>query len=271
MKVWSKPLFRWAGSKSKLLPILIKNTPSKINSYIEPFCGSACLFFALKPSKAILSDINSELIHAYKLVLRHPRILQRNVNQMPTSKEYYLELRQIDPKTLNDLQRAERFIYLNRYCFNAVYRTNKKGQFNVPMGTKTGKVPSQSHFYRTSYGLRAAQLVAQGYTSITSSIKKNDFVYLDPPYMKKGSTPRGEYGPNSFSYDEIPQILDVLHEIVDRKANFLFSYSSDKELNTLLKKSWYVEEVVVQRHVAGFAKHRSRVAEILVSNNAIKL
>src|SRR5580658_6327776 len=127
------PFLRWAGSKRRLLPTLQTFWTKKHKRYIEPFAGSACLFFAIKPPKAILGDLNPELISTYiEVKYRLPGVLAELAKLPPWNKREYLRLRSLDTATLEPRARAARFIYLNRFCFNGIYRTNLKGQFNVP-------------------------------------------------------------------------------------------------------------------------------------------
>ncbi|WP_237064233.1 DNA adenine methylase [Microbulbifer zhoushanensis] len=268
-EIWTNPILRWAGSKKKLLPILLKNIPNNINRYVEPFCGSACLFFALRPQKAILSDLNNELMHTYAQLKKHPKILHRLASSYSTENEEYLRIRAQNPEALTPIDRAARFIYLNRHCFNGVYRTNRQGQFNVPQGNRTGAFPESKHFLRCSIALRDAELKACNYKTIITRVKKGDFVYLDPPYAKADSRNRGEYGPKSFTYADLPDMLSQLAEINRSGATFLFSYCLEPNHIEYFRENWNVEVIKVQRHVAGFSKHRNKVSEILVSNRKI--
>src|SRR5580658_5843889 len=127
------PFLRWAGTKRRLLPILRTSGPSKHKRYVEPFAGSACLFFAIKPPKAILGDLNPELIATYMEVKHRIGGVLEELRKLPAADRHeYGRLRKADPKAMTKARRAARFIYLNRYCFNGIYRTNLKGQFNVP-------------------------------------------------------------------------------------------------------------------------------------------
>ena len=162
---WERPLLRWAGSKRRLVPTLQSIQPTEWNRYVEPFVGSACLFFALRPSSAILGDRNEHLINAYEILRQHPRLLARQIHALSQSSDEYYRVRAIPFGTLNDFDRAVHFIYLNRLCFNGVYRTNRKGEFNVPVGSNTGGIPSERHFYRCSLALRNAVLNAGDFES----------------------------------------------------------------------------------------------------------
>ena len=134
---------RWAGSKRGLLPILQSFWKPSDKRYLEPFAGSACLFFALRPPRAVLGDLNSDLISTYlELKYRVTDVVEQLALLPNPGKEEYLRLRTLDPKVLARAERAARFIYLNRFCFNGIYRTNLQGRFNVPFsGQRCGVVP----------------------------------------------------------------------------------------------------------------------------------
>lgn len=265
-KPWSKPFLRWAGSKRKLVPYLVDYIPDDYGRYFEPFTGSSCLFFAIKPKEAILGDINEELIHTYSIVKTHPRLVARKAKSFPNTAEDYLAIRNIHPLKLSPIDRAARFIYLNRFCFNGVYRTNKKGMFNVPRGSRTGSIPNESFFYRCSTALKSAKLIAGDFNECLKNVKKNDFVYLDPPYTTTRKNTAGEYGPVSFKCYDIPRLLNCLYDIHDKGAFFLLSYNDSEELINSLSPSWRIDYIDVSRHIAGFSKYRKIVREIIVTN-----
>jgi DNA adenine methylase len=262
------PLFRWAGSKRRLLPELIKYVPQSFGWYIEPFSGSACLFFALRPPAAILSDINAELMHAYRVLKTHPMRLHRVVSRMPSSDAFYYELREQSAGAGDEVAKAARFVYLNRHCFNGVYRTNRQGEFNVPRGTKLGAVPDERLFVRCAKALEAAELITGDFESAAVRAVQGDFVYLDPPYAKIGSRRRGEYGYSSFDTPDLERLAQCLKALDDRGATFLLSYADCAEIRQI-KASWHARTLFVRRHVAGFHRHRALVREILVSNRRL--
>ncbi|VUD64542.1 Modification methylase DpnIIA [Thalassocella blandensis] len=260
----SKPLIRWAGSKRKLLPTLLDRIPSKFNAYIEPFCGSACLFFELAPANAILGDINQELINALTQIKRQKDIYDELVRIPDTPEEYY-KIRQLDPARLNVRMRAIRFLYLNRYCFNGVYRTNMEGKFNVPKGTKTGCFPSKEVFDNSRKLLRSAHLIVASYENTLKSASKGDFAYIDPPYAKSGKF-TGEYGPNSFDSRSLPKFVNKLNYLDRKQVKFLFSYRACQEVLDLLPSNYKVSFISVKRHIAGFKSGWNNADEILVQN-----
>lgn len=262
---WARPIFRWAGSKRKLLPALVAKVPANYGRYVEPFAGSACLFFALRPSRAVLGDYNGELIDAYRTIRSHPRRVSRKARTWKISDRTYLHLRALDPFKLDPVLRAARFLYLNRTCFNGVFRTNRSGQFNVPRGRNTGRFPSEQEIYRCSVALRVAHVCHADFSRVVHSVRSGDFVYLDPPYPSKPRPRYGEYGYGCFGPADVPRLMKLLHRIDNSGARFLLSYASVSEL-AKSPSHWKYEELSVRRHVGGFASSRQQVTEVLVSN-----
>jgi DNA adenine methylase len=267
--LWGTPLFRWAGSKRQLLPSLMSLMPEHYGRYFEPFFGSGCLFFATHPRTAILGDMNADLMAAYCTLRSHPRLLHRAVTAMPTTSAHYYRLRSLECSALSPIERAARFVYLNRFSFNGVFRCNKSGSFNVPRGTQTGKVPEIKRFSRCAFALRSAELRMTDFEDCVSDAGRGDFVYLDPPYAKTGSRYRGEYGYGSFGVADIDRLLRVLEELDQRGAKFLLSYSYCRDIRPALKW-WHSRLILVRRHVAGFRRHRVQNREILISNYSLR-
>lgn len=261
-----EPLFRWAGSKRKLLSNIRARFPTDYGTYHEPFCGSACLFFDVLPKAATLADMNHDLISAYQSIKDSPIEVAEALARLEVTKDNYYYVRSLLPENLTLSDRAARFIFLNRLCFNAVYRTNKLGHFNVPMGTKTGKMPGLTAILDISQALMGANLMCADFTDSLSSVSANDLVYLDPPYSKPGSRSRGEYGPDSFHYNDIDRLVGLLTHLDSIGANFILSYSDCEVIRSALKDDWQIESISVRRHVAGFSSHRKIVDALIVTN-----
>jgi DNA adenine methylase len=261
-----KPILRWAGSKRKLLPLLLDCVP-EFERYVEPFAGSACLFFALAPTEAVLGDFNGELINAYRVLKRDGLTLARRVRSMPTSKSHYYELR--DKAFDRSFDRAVRFLYLNHFCFNGVYRTNQKGRFNVPRGSKFGRVPSIRDFERCSEALGKAILRRADFETCVADVKATDFVYLDPPYAARRRRERGEYGYGGFGLQDVSRLVEALCRIDSRGAKFLLSFIENSDLELAARPHWRKRVILVRRHVAGFHEDRHRVREVLLANYEI--
>ncbi len=260
----SKSIIRWAGSKRKLLPELVKRVPLEYERYIEPFCGSACLFFELPAKKAVLSDINEELINTYKQ-LKKDKYIRAKLIAIPVSKDDYYKYRAIESGSLTKLEQAIRFLYLNRYCFNGIYRTNQAGKFNVPIGSRTGGFPDEKTFEAVRKKLHKARLISADYKKVLKEAGEGDFVYIDPPYSKSEKF-TGEYGPGSFNASDLPVFIKELDDLDSRGAKFLFSYRVCKATAEELSQRYYVERVRVMRHISGLKKEWNEVEEILVRN-----
>lgn len=262
-----RPLFRWAGSKRKILPHIKKHFPKSHNRYFEPFCGSACLYFDTRPQIATLSDMNSELIHAYLMVRDSPTQVHEFLSSLTVNPDEYRRIRSLDERNLAPHERAGRFIYLNKLCFNGVYRTNLQGRFNVPMGVKTGSIPTLDELLAYSAALEDVEFSTGDFQAIVDRAIEGDFIYLDPPYSKPESRKRGEYGPNSFDYGDIQRLVDSLKSAEQRGASFILSYCESDSLLESIPSDWVVESLSVRRHVAGFHQHRRVVPELLIYNH----
>ena len=261
----TEPLIRWAGSKRKLLPTIVDRIPEIRGRYIEPFAGSACLFFALQPERAIIADRNSALIEAYQIIIRHPTRVVRLARSYDSSSESYYQIRNQIPSELSPLKRAARFLYLNRYCFNALYRTNSKGHFNVPIGSRTGDFPSDKEFKRSASMLSRAKIICSDFESTLKLARANDFVYLDPPYVVRNGADKNVYGCGSFSANDLPRLFEQLERLNNNNVSFLLSYSYCKELISLLPKK-RIRTLRVRRQIAANSSRRGLAEEVLLGN-----
>ena len=261
------PFLRWAGSKRKLLPRLAPYWGNSYTRYVEPFMGSASLFFATNPSAAILSDINQELVNAFVSVRDHPRAVHNRLISIPKGKRSYKKLRKLDLASLDPLDRAARFIFLNRYCFNGIYRTNINGVFNVPYApSRTGSLPTWDVFWAAARPLKSAEIVCDDFQSVVNSyVRKGDFVYLDPPYAVENRRIFRQYGPQTFGLDDLKRMNETLGTIDKRGAKFVLSYAYSPEAIHYFQ-NWKRRKVFTQRNVSGFAKHRRMAAELIFTN-----
>lgn len=260
----SNSVIRWAGSKKKLLPALLEEMPDSFNRYVEPFCGSASLFFKLGTKKAILSDINQDLINAWSFIKNDPSI-RNDLVTLPKTKEFYYEMRSRNEEEMNPRERAIRFLYLNRFCFNGVYRTNKSGKFNVPLGSRTGDFPSQEAFSHARKCLSAAELHCNDYKETLKKLQDGDFLYIDPPYQASNKF-TGEYGVGSFSSNEMPAMIDTLNNLSKKGVKFILSYKAEEGVIDRLEKHFFVKKINVKRHVQGFKTAWGEAEEIIVRN-----
>lgn len=260
-----KPILRWAGSKKKLVPLLSDATPQGFTRYVEPFVGSAVLFLKLGAKSALLGDMNSELIDTYRTLRDHPRAVWNRVSSMSQEAEYYYSLRSENPVSLSALDRAARFVYLNRFCFNGVYRTNRAGMFNVARGKGHLFIPDLDVFMEMAKALQNAELSCSDFESVVDQTTRGDFLYLDPPYALGEKRDRGEYGVGSFREADENRLVDAIQGAAKRGVNVLLSYTPSLNITKRLD-GWKVHDLSVARNVAGFAGSRRRANEILVSN-----
>lgn len=258
------PFLRWAGSKRKLLPQLLNRVPARFGRYIEPFAGSACLFFELKPANALLGDINAELIGTYRELRDRPDQVVMALSTLEKGKSAYYRVRSMKCRSVSTPADAARFIYLNRFCFNGLYRTNRTGEFNVPYGgVRCGQLPSTEQLQEHSSLLRSADLVAGDFEDILESARAGDFVYMDPPYVVSGQRVFNEYSPTLFNSSRLPAIHRSMKQLKRRGVSFLVSYADCSEAVSLMRGFQY-EKVRVQRNIAGFAHKRRTAEEVLI-------
>lgn len=264
----SKPeaILRWAGSKLQLLPVLVEFWESKFERYVEPFAGSARLFFEIEPEAALLGDKNEDLIQAYEVLRDTPAELHEATLSIPRSKEAYYETRRQNPAKLSALHRAARFIYLNRYCFNGLYRTNLQGQFNVPYAASgTGSIPELERFRACGTLLMNADLRSWDFGTTLRYVRPGDFVYIDPPFVVQSRRVFSEYGPKSFANADLPRLARHLKTIDRKGAVFVLSYADCREAREL-SRGWPTKRLRVRRNIAGFAGARRNAYELIVSN-----
>ncbi len=226
------------------------------------------MFFELAPKTAVLGDSNRELIEVYRVVRDAPERLYRRLCRIRRDGSTYYRWRRLEPKSLDRETRALRFLYLNRNCFNGIYRTNLDGKFNVPVGTRSGTYFSQDDLLWCSKLLRKATLIEGDFVKTLKRVKAGDFVYLDPPYAVASRRVFKEYGKKTFDDTDIPRLSKSLKAIVRRKADFLVSYADCAEARKLAV-GWYSVRVPIRRHVAGFAGDRKNAYEWLISNRPI--
>lgn len=261
-----KPFLRWAGSKRKLLPVLSDYWNDSFNRYIEPFMGSACLFFALQPKKAVLGDLNSELVETYKIVRSNPGELSKKLSAMSLGPDEYYALRNQLTKDLDPIDSAARFIFLNRFCFNGLFRTNNKGLFNVPYGgDRSGQLPSKEHLQAIAKLLRKCSLKSGDFEKVLDDTREGDFVYLDPPFAVANRRVFRQYGPQNFGLEDMERLACSMMAMERRGVSFVLSYAYCSEALRIFKQ-WPHRKVFVQRNIAGFTTNRRRAAELIVTN-----
>lgn len=180
-----KPILKWAGGKTQMLNDLLPKVPPSYSRYIEPFFGGGALFFALQPENAIIADSNPELINMYWQIADRPGDVIQYLKQYENTKEMFYNIRSQNWEALSGTEAAARTIFLNKTCFNGLYRVNKKGEFNVPYGKYVNpKICDQEALYAASAALKKAEILCGDYFQVLERYaKEGDFIFLDPPYL----------------------------------------------------------------------------------------
>lgn len=257
---------RWAGSKRKQLPVLSAFWKPEYSRYVEPFMGSACLFFALKPQKAVLADVNGDLVRTFLEVRDDPHAVSSRLARIPLGKRSYYTTRRVKLAELSAADAAAHFIFLNRFCFNGLYRANEQGQFNVPYGsTGTGHLPNRGELRAVSRLLQNCTIKQADFEDTLAKTRAGDFVYLDPPYAVENRRVFRQYGPSSFGLDDLRRLADALKRLDQNGVKFVLSYAYCPEALDNFKR-WPRRKVFIQRNIAGFATDRRRAAELLITN-----
>jgi DNA adenine methylase len=245
---------------------LLNAAPEKFERYVEPFAGSACLFFALGPRRAVLADINNDLINAFRVLKTNVESVIRHLGSFKCNKSEYYRVRSQNPSRMPIGRRAARFIYLNRFCFNGLYRTNKHGQFNVPYGGyKSGELPPADLLRSCAASLRHAVVSSNSFERTLTDVRSGDFIYLDPPYSIESRRVFNEYSHFSFGSPELQCLRTHLLHIDKIGVPFLVSYGVSREAHEL-GSGFRRREIVVQRQIAGFATKRRKSRELLITN-----
>lgn len=258
---------RWAGSKRQSLGKLKQAVPVEFDRYVEPFAGSAALFFAIKPSSASLSDLNGSLVNAMQWVRDDHSAVLALLRQMDRDCDsYYLRRAELNEASGDDVRSAALFIYVNRNCFNGLWRTNREGRFNVPYGgTAIGNYPPDELFADCAETLKRATIQHQDFRLTLSETGAGDFIYADPPYFTATERTFVEYGKKSFGAKDLSDLIEMLAQAEARGAKIALTYSSAMAIDNL-PTHWMTRRFDVTRNVGGFKGSRRLHGEFLYTN-----
>jgi len=239
------PFLKWVGGKRQLMPVIVDHLPKKIINYCEPFVGGGALFFYLQPQKGFINDSNKELINVYWVIKNSLTELIDDLKKHKNESEYFYEIRAMDRdldtfNKLTDIQRASRIIFLNKTCFNGLYRVNNAGEFNSPFGRYTNpNIVNEPTLKAVNNFLNSneIELLNSDYSAVLDRIDKNTFVYLDPPYHpiseRSNFTGYVQGGWNMYDQVKLRKACDILNE---RKIKFLLSNSSSEFIKDQYKE-----------------------------------
>ncbi len=269
-------LVKWAGGKKQLLLQFKSLLPNKIERYIEPFVGGGAVAFYIltnhpEVKEVILSDVNEELINTYIQVKNNVenliiKLREHKTHHNKNGKDYYLTIRSTKPLDLTPLARAARFIYLNKTCFNGIYRVNKSGEFNVPMGRyKNPRICDEKSLRKISTLLKKAKLKIRHFQDVSQWTKRGDFIYLDPPYYPLNETSFTTYTKDNFLKRDHEKLKEVFEKLHNRGCNVMLSNSDTKFIKELY--STYNQETVnATRMINCDASKRGKINELVIRN-----
>jgi DNA adenine methylase len=261
------PLVKWAGGKRNLLKVYKKLFPKRFNNYHEPFLGSGAVFFFLKPQKAVLIDKNEELINFYEVVRDHPLELMELISTYKVDKDFYYRIRELEPKNLSKIERAARFLYLNKTAYNGLWRVNSKGKFNVPFGRyKKVKFFDRENLLKASKLLKNAVLLCLDFEEVVKYAQKGDFVYLDPPYYPLSETSNfRNYTSEGFSKEDHLRVYKVFKTLTEKGCFVMLSNSNSPFIRELFK-DFVITEVFANRFINSKADGRKPIIELVIRN-----
>jgi DNA adenine methylase len=272
-RVHTKPFLKWAGGKTRLLKLLRQCLPlAPFPRYFEPFLGGAALFFDLAPSQAVLSDSNAELTSCYEVVRDSPNELIEELSQYLVNESEFYRIRELQPEDLPPVSRAARFIYLNKTCFNGVYRVNKSGKFNTPFGHyKQIALVDEANLRRASHLLRKAEILNCDYTAVLDMARAGDFFYFDPPYLPVSKFSDFKRYTREFFYEADHEKLAVLFAALADKGCFVLLSNSYHEKICSLYSRFSQVTVEVPRFVNCKGDRRGDVKELLIANYPLRI
>jgi DNA adenine methylase len=266
-----QPFVKWAGGKSQLVERLSAFAPSKFKRYFEPFVGGGAFFFYLRPRKALISDANFELIIAYRVIKNDLRSLLKELEStaaLPLTASLYGRNRDADPDFLTPVRRAARFIFLNKTCFNGLYRVNKLGKFNVPFG-KYPHMPtlcSEENLRRVSRLLRSTEIMCSSFQIALQKAESGDFIYMDPPYAVDPSSPSFTgFTREGFTEPDQRSLAKKFREL-DKKGCYVMLSNSETRLTRELYAGYARTPVSVNRMINCVGENRTGFRELVILN-----
>ena len=272
-----KPFVKWAGGKRQLMAELEKNFPTKFGTYLEPFLGGGAVMFDLLTKapnlKCNVSDLNSDLVLTYVTIRdRSEKLIEslenHSKNYHKDSTGYYYEVRKQEPK--NQIDKASRLLFLNKTCFNGLYRVNSKGKFNVPLGRYTNpNIVNRENLQAVSKILQSEKIKisCRDFSSIIKDAKKGDFVYFDPPYQPVSDTANfTSYTHRDFTEDDLERLADLADQLNSKGCNVMLSNSNSKTVKKMFSSGWRIKEIRANRAINSNSQKRTGHKEIIIKN-----
>lgn len=265
------PIVKWVGGKRQLLPEISKRLPESMGTYFEPFMGGGAVLLAIRPEKAVISDLNYELINLYRVARDTPNELLELVRSYPNEPDFYYELRALDREKavfegLSSVQRAARMWFLNKMGYNGLYRVNSKGQNNVPFGKYKNPRFDEVNLFAVSEYLKSVDILHSDYRDAVVSASEGDFVYFDPPYDPVSATAAfTAYSPDGFSRESQRELMELCLSLDERGVKFMLSNSNTDYIRDLYS-GFHIYTIEARRAINSVGCKRGVVEEVLVTN-----
>ncbi|MFZ5649961.1 MAG: DNA adenine methylase [Bacillota bacterium] len=262
-----KPVIKWAGGKRRLLARYSEFFPHRFGTYHEPFLGGGAVFFHLSPPAAVLSDSNEELINMYRVVKTEVESLIEDLSRHLNDRDYYYRVRDMDTNSLTGVQRASRLIYLNKTCYNGLYRVNRKGRFNVPFGRYNNpRIVDEETLLAASRALQGADLLKADFGVVLENARPGDFVYFDPPYHPLSRTAYfTDYTDSPFGPKEQERLSGIFDRLCGRGCLVMLSNSDTPFIRELYGRySSGIIPLTASRSINSKADRRGPVGELLI-------
>ncbi len=267
------PFLKWVGGKRQLLPAINNLLPDSYNCYYEAFVGGGAVLFNIQPEKAVINDYNPELINVYKVIKHHPDALINDLKRHKNESDYFYQIRSLDRKVefqkLSDVEKASRIIYLNKTCYNGLYRVNSAGEFNAPFGRyKNPNIVNDVTIRAVSEFLNNndISILNCDFEKAVESALKGDFVYFDPPYVPVSQSANFTgYVKGGFDLGEQERLRNVCNQLHEKGVKFLLSNSSTPIIHELYK-DYDIHIVKATRAINSNALKRGAIDEVLIRN-----
>lgn len=270
-KVACRPFLKWPGGKRQLLRELLRHMPKKYGRFFEPFVGGGALFFAVKPEYGYISDINPELINVYEVVQNNVEELIESLKKHKNTEEYFYKLRNADRteeyQYWSKVEKASRLIYLNKTCFNGLYRMNSDGHFNVPYGFyKNPNIVDEQNLIACSTLLKKTDIALASFEAVEKKARKGDFAYFDPPYVPLNRTSSfTKYYKDDFDLDAQFALRELCDRLTSKGVFFMLSNSYTETVKELYK-NYHVRTVRANRAINCKADGRGKINELIITN-----
>lgn len=257
---------KWVGGKTRYASLLASLVPDDFGTYREPFSGSAALFFELKPDNAVLSDANEELVECFVSIRDQPERVMELLDEMPKTKDFYLQLRSTSPSNLSSAERAARVVYLNKQGFRGLWRVNKKGEFNVPWGDVANRsLYDRDTISRCAELLKSVEIACWDFEQALQKAEAGDFVYLDPPYVPAGGwADFKRYTPGQFHADDHYRLEAAMRSAAEAGVHVLMSNSNTPLVHEIWR-DWQISVMSTVRDVNIDVTNRAST-DVLVSS-----